>query len=459
MNKCLLCLLIGISIWQSVFAQSITSGGDTLDAQNTGENPTNAITGEVLIPTIKEPTIGLTIETNEIGELVAITNQAVVLSPKTVQRITPEVRITDIGATGSHPGIGHSIEVDGNLNRSDSVVLHLPSTGEGKVSLQGHAIGIGVIDGSGNQVWLGKIKDCSGEIDKEHRNVIRWADAFTGIRADVLLIYGATYVEQLVVLKENPVLPPEINQSTARLFVMSEFFQTPEPRRERRTVKLRVDPDLERQHGTLAAEDEILDWGWMRMAEGRAFVWQKSDSTPVRSAVSTSKSWQKDGNRVFLVESADYLSLKPSLASLASIDSSNKHQYLAQNTPDPMPSSKQRQSLRLANLDLMEGGVVLDYLLVNSALINVNFASTNKVGAAVVGSSGDYWNSYVHPYATNVIVTNLAWNTGTIPSPVSLRVENAPGQWGFTTTDPMYGSYIYPHNGGHIYCNGVGKAI
>lgn len=452
MRNILLSLLVGLSLfWQGVFAASPAPDSGALDDQQAVANPTNAITGEVTLPARREPT-GLTFETNRYGEVITITNQVMVVPQKSAQRIVPELRITANGATGSHPGIAHSMEVDGNLNLSDSVVMHLPSTGAGSVTLQGHPIGIGVMDDAGHRVWLGQLKDCAGEIDEAHRNVVRWPDAFTGIRADVLLIYGLTYIEQLVVLKENPVIPAEINQATARLFVMSEFYQPPEPGRASRPVKLREDSDLERQHGAMVMDDEVLDWGWMRMAEGRAFVWQKSSGAAVRPSVPTAKSWQKNGERVFLVEFADYLSLKPALDELAAVNRSNRHEFLAQSLPQPLPAGSKRQALQLAKLDLAYQGVVLDYKLENSALINVSFGSTNKVGRAVVGNAGDHWNGYSFPNNSDVTMTNLAWNSGSTRSPVSLRVQNAPGQWGFITTDPMYGSYIYtyPWNSGHI---------
>jgi hypothetical protein len=451
MRKHIFPLFIGASLFcQGVFADSPTLDSGTLDVPQMVGNPTNAITGEVTLPVMKEPIPNYTFETNLDGEVITITNQVMVVPQKPGQRIVPEVRITANGAEGSHPGLGHSIEVDGNLNRSDSVVMHLPPTSAGSVTLQGHAIGVGLIDAAGHQAWLGQLKDCAGAIDKNQPNVVRWTDAFSGIKADVVLIYGQSYIEQLVVLRENPVVPEEIDQATARLFVMSEFYQTPEPRSEKRTVKLREDSNLVSQRGAMMAEDEILDWGWMRMAEGRAFVWQKSTGAAVKPSVPTSKSWQKNGDRVFLLEYADYLSLKPALDELAAVNSSNRHEFLAQALPKQLPAGLKRQSLRLAKLDLADNGVVLDFKLVNSALINVNFGGNTKAGAAVIGKAADNWNSYVFPNNSDVIMTNLAWNAGATRSQVSLRVQNGGGQWGFTTTDPMYGTYIYPYYSGNI---------
>lgn len=442
-----LCILL---CWRCVFADTPALDSAALGPQPTMENPTNAITGEITIPAMKEPIPDYTFETNFDGQISTITNRVIASTPIAHKRITPEVVITAEGAVGSHPELAHSLEVDGNLNRSDSVVMHLPATGDGNVTLQGHAIGVGLIDATGNQVWLGQIKDCTGEIDKDNRNVIRWCDAFQGIRADVVFIYGQTYFEQLVVLKENPVIPDDIDPNTARIFVASEFFATLEPRKENRKIKLRVDLDLERKHGALEMDDEILDWGWMRMAEGKAFVWQKSSGAAVKPSVPTSKSWVKNGNRVFLFEFADYLSLKPALDQLAAVKTTERNAMWAHSLPKPLPTGSKRQTLQLAKLDLADDSVVLDFKLENSALINVNFGGDTKSGRAVVGTSGDNWNSYVHPYNGDVTIPNLIWNVGSTPSPVSLRVQNAAGQWGFTTADPMYGTYIYPMYSGNV---------
>lgn len=435
--------------WQCVFADTPALDSATRDQQLI-ENPTNAITGEVTLPVMNEPIPNYTFETNAAGEISTITNRFFATPDRSHKKITPEVVITAEGAVGNHPELAHSIEVDGNLNRADSVVMHLPATGAGSVTLRGHAIGVGLIDATGNQVWLGQIKDCAGEIDKDNRNVIRWRDAFEGIRADVVFIYGQTYFEQLVVLKENPVVPDDIDPNTARIFVASEFFTTPEPRKENRKIKLRVDLDLERKHGALEVDDEILDWGWMRMAEGKAFVWQKSSGAAVKPSVPTSKSWVKNGNRVFLFEFADYISLKPALDQLAAVKTTERNAMWAHSLPKPLPTGSKRQTLQLAKVDLADDGVVLDFKLVNSALINVNFGSYAKTGAAVVGTGGDLWNGYVNPNNSDVTMPNLVWNVGSTPSAVSLRVQNAPGQWNFATSDPMYGTYIYPWNGGNI---------
>jgi hypothetical protein len=93
---------------------------------------------------------------------------------------------------------------------------------------------------------------------------------------------------------------------------------------------------------------------------------------------------------------------------------------------------------------------VLDYELVYSALLNIQFGdnSGQKWGAAAVGrnATNDYWNWYVHPGEWNATMTNLFWSEG-VGSPISMTVANGPGQWANQTGDAMFDRYIYNSSG------------
>jgi hypothetical protein len=71
-----------------------------------------------------------------------------------------------------------------------------------------------------------------------------------------------------------------------------------------------------------------------------------------------------------------------------------------------------------------------------------------KTGAAVVGTSGDFWNYYTRDGANGWIYSGrldrLATSDGSI-TPVAVTVVNAQGAWYLpNSTDPMYSKYIYP---------------
>jgi hypothetical protein len=81
-----------------------------------------------------------------------------------------------------------------------------------------------------------------------------------------------------------------------------------------------------------------------------------------------------------------------------------------------------------------------------AALLNVNFASTNKTGRAALGIGGDdFWNNYVAPFAPLAWVVNLKYSNGEA-SGAGLIVANGGGHWGNKSGDPMYDSYAYPNS-------------
>jgi hypothetical protein len=90
-------------------------------------------------------------------------------------------------------------------------------------------------------------------------------------------------------------------------------------------------------------------------------------------------------------------------------------------------------------------------LVVNSHLLNVDFGLSTKTGLGAIGqTANDYWNPYVKPNYSLVTLQNILWSDQSA-SPVDITVANAPGQWGNgMCLDPMYASFIYPWDSGHI---------
>ncbi len=91
-------------------------------------------------------------------------------------------------------------------------------------------------------------------------------------------------------------------------------------------------------------------------------------------------------------------------------------------------------------------------------LLNVDFGAgtnTTKIGFAAAGSTtNDFWNFYtrddgVGGWRTLGSVVNLK-NADSSVTAAGLTVNNAPGAWGSSSTDPMYAGYIYPFDGGNV---------
>ncbi len=85
------------------------------------------------------------------------------------------------------------------------------------------------------------------------------------------------------------------------------------------------------------------------------------------------------------------------------------------------------------------------------AVINVQFGdaeSTVKTGTgAYPGTDLDFWNLYSRDgafgYQMMGSLSNLKFTDGTT-STVGLVISNAPGAWGNGSSDPMFGTYLYP---------------
>lgn len=335
------------------------------------------------------------------------TNRAVADSWLPVRRPKVDIEVNTNGATASSHGQAyHTVDFDGNLNHAESIMVNLPQN----LKIQGHVTAVSVIDAKGKRTFVGLLKNCAGEISVDTAREVVYRDAFEGIKADVVYRYGQTYFEQFVVFRSQFDLPAGMDEETAQVEVWSEFFNTPTPRKQLKNIAIRNS-----KLRMVTMEDETLDFAWMKMSEGRAFM---ASSDGSGESLLVAKTWfEADGGRKFLIETADYLSLKSMLGQLprtASITPKTEF-MMAQNgrtvpklasgkrLAKPMQYASSTDSLRekpqlgAQRLALASPGVAMDFILVNSALINIDFgtSATTKRGPAVVGKTdNDFWNSY-----------------------------------------------------------------
>ena len=77
-------------------------------------------------------------------------------------------------------------------------------------------------------------------------------------------------------------------------------------------------------------------------------------------------------------------------------------------------------------------------------IINVNFAGDRvKKGAAAIGqNAGDFWNQYHFPFALQATLGDLK-TSAERPTGALLQTHTLPGEWGFTSADPMWGTFSY----------------
>jgi hypothetical protein len=363
-----------------------------------------------------------------------------------------DIQVSPKGATASSHGQAyHTVDFDGNLNHSEAIVVNLPQN----LKLQGHVTAVSVIDASGKRVFLGQVKDCVGEVNQETGKEVVYRDAIDGLKADVIYRYGQTYFEQFVVFRAHFALPEGVDEQTAKIEVWSEFFNPPTPRKLAHNIKLRNSTVK-----TVMAEDDTLDFGWMKMAEGRAFTASdhNAESLPV------AKTWlEAEGGRKFLIETADYLSLKSQLEELprtAAIVPQNSYRLAQSGSSLPLQFQGKRsaQPLRLASangvrpapgaiptqrLALASPGVVMDFILVNSALINIDFGvtTTTKTGLAVVGkTTADFWNTFSASDRTNKVL--LLSDGTTVGGALFITNSFTNGLISPSCGEPMFDSYV-----------------
>ena len=100
--------------------------------------------------------------------------------------------------------------------------------------------------------------------------------------------------------------------------------------------------------------------------------------------------------------------------------------------------------------------------ILSRQLINVDFGDAGgrgyslKTGFAAIGqTTSDFWNFYdrdisstPYDWRTSGTLTNLQSASRTLTA-VGMSVSDAPGAWGNGSSDPMYGTYDYPLDGGN----------
>jgi len=136
----------------------------------------------------------------------------------------PTIEVHPEGATAT--GARHAVHFTGNLMDEEAVVITMPD----QRVLQGRVVALSLVDGKGHRQWLGEIQDCQGHLVAGRNDQVLYADAFQGIQADVLFTYDFNSVQQDILIREQPVLSPELDPGSARVEVWSKFLRFPSRR-------------------------------------------------------------------------------------------------------------------------------------------------------------------------------------------------------------------------------------
>ncbi len=182
----------------------------------------------------------------------------------------------------------HQVILGPDLRVEGSVDLLTPDG----LRLRSRPVGLALVDpGTGRSVMLGEVRGC--EAEWVAANEVLYRDAFEGLSpGDIAYRLTERSFEQNVILREQ--IPPELvvaagmDPLRARVVVLSEFYEAPEP-------------EVVARSG-----DWDLRFGTMTVGEGVAFGVEGGGSG---ARVRIRKSWEKLEGRQFLIESVEYVAL------------------------------------------------------------------------------------------------------------------------------------------------------
>jgi hypothetical protein len=238
-----------------------------------------------------------------------------------------------------------------NLNSAGAIDLETP---DGK-RLRSHVLGLAYFDtASGGIVLIAAVRDSLGQVVGS--NQVVYADAFTDLSADVRYTYSRAGFEQDIILRMQPPSPKEygLDPTTTHLQVLTEFLDPPLSGKHPQTVT--------RPSGE-SFVDETLDFGAMKMGQGRAF--------PVgyagRGESRVGKRWTTIEGRVLLIEAVPYSEIIADLQQLpsqASLNKRGKNSHLASASlrlPATPKMAVEKKPMLAAISQHPEQGYVLDY--------------------------------------------------------------------------------------------------
>jgi len=386
-------------------------------------------------------------------------------SNASVQPALPQqIQITESGALAEFGP--HKVLLAPSPDTEDAVSIQIPSR-EGLENLKSHVVGIGFWDiDSGDTALFAQPKECVGQVQG---TTVVYPNAFEGIDADLSYVYSAApniaSFEQNVILRQK--IPDPITFSLTndpariRLVVISEMTTLPNVIRVTNTIDLSSHNLSLGVRSEASIVDETLYVGSMRMPAGRS-VLLGTNSVDVPSAKTLIHA---DGHWL-LIEYTPWPLIKALIDSLpsgtlhAQVKRAHDFESLLAQVSKGKIYSKSDKGPKASNARLSRGlelaqdnrpGVLLDYILTSSRLLNINFGGANppKQGIAAVGQTAtDVWKNWYYPGSSHTEM-NLPWSDN-VASPVTVTVQNATGAWGNDSTDPMYNSYVYPGPGGNL---------
>jgi len=189
----------------------------------------------------------------------------------------------------------HNVSFAANANTAGAVTLVTP---DGK-TMRSHVLGIAWFDSANNRSeMVGTLKDSIGVLYPP--DVVLYADAFDGVKADIRYTMRLGSFEQDIILRENVPLPEGYAPDATRLEVWTEFIEAPSA--------------YLTQTARSGMTDDTLDFGAMQTGPGNAF--SLSDQPNPKHMAPVAKRWLTIDGRTLLVEAVRYSAVKTQLEQL-----------------------------------------------------------------------------------------------------------------------------------------------
>jgi len=305
----------------------------------------------------------------------------------------------------------HQVYFPGDIYQG-AILLVTP---EGK-QLTSRPLGLSYDDGT-KTVLIAELTNSVGLV--VGANQVFYPNAFSGLKGSLRYVYTKAGFEQDLILLESPLTPESygLNPATAKLQLLTEFFNPPPP-----AMTTAV---LPKQAG-IALTDENLDFGVMKMTQGRAFL---LGADAHAEDVIVGKSWLTLSGRQFLVEQVPVEALALDLAQLpapqtASVRPNRRSGLHVVSAKRRLPAKRLAKSgssgrfTQVAQTAIPVRGLVLDYNIVTSQT-NYTFQGDTTYfvsGAVNLSGTNTFEGGAVIKYTNGASITvqasNLNWRAG-----------------------------------------------
>jgi hypothetical protein len=256
----------------------------------------------------------------------------------------------------------YKLQLFAELNTRGAVTM----TTRDNVVLKSTPVAIGLYDAqSGKSLIISAITNVGGVLVRS--NVVVYENAFTGVAANVVYTINKGSVEQDVVITGN-LSPADYGfpTNTTRVQIYTEFFDTPNPERLRRPLRVEEDQAVRNSMATPDLVDDVLEFGECVFGTGRASL-AGLDSGPCPLVA---KEFVTRDSRTFLIESVDYIGLYPQKNQAASTKKSSRNRNVAKvSIPRIIPRINAGQMSiatpkprKVAMLPTKNGSIVVDYI-------------------------------------------------------------------------------------------------